>query len=169
MPESNRQAAGVAVVVRKGDRILVGTRGPACRRGAGLLALPGGVLQHPEAFAACGVREVLEETALEVAVRSFRDAPFSIPGLLAVTDHFDLAQQQSGNLVDHLTFWLMAHWVSGQPQVLEPTKCLGWDWVRPADLFRQLGEASENPTHPQYEWLPAPLLRKVLAPYFGAF
>lgn len=162
---SNRQSAGVGVFVRKFDKILVGRRGPLSRFGQGLLALPGGVLDHPESFPALARREVFEETGLAVTVGGAADAPYCVPGLLAVTDHFDQTQQQDGNLRDHLTFWIMSRWVSGEPAVMEPGKCEGWTWMHPCDVLATPG--ADNPGHPQYYWTPAPLWRKILRPYFG--
>ncbi len=159
MSNFSRLSIGVSVFIRREDKILVGTRGPKCKRGAGLVSVPGGVNDQPETFIRTARREAKEETGLDIVTVPYDASPFSIPGLLAVTDHMDPTQVPSGRLVDHMTLWLMT----------EPTKCLGWEWVRPAELAARLGDACENPTHEQYEWVPMPLWRKILRPYFGVF
>lgn len=165
MAEHNRQTAGVGVFVRNGNKILIGQRGPACRYGAGMMALPGGYLDHPESFVDCAVREVEQETGV-VCERVRSVIPFRIPGLLAVTDHFDLSQQRDGNLKDHLTFWMLTDYVSGEPVVREPGKAHFWQWVEPCIFLMNVGDAAENPTHPQFYWTPGPLWRAILRPYF---
>lgn len=167
MKEHNRQSIGVGVFVRRGDKILIGQRGRLCVRGKDMFCLPGGMLEHPETFAQCAIREVREEAGIEVWPYTISDVPFSIPGLLAVTDHFDIDQQRDGNLVDHLSFWMMTTYASGEPEIMEPDKCVGWEWIRPAALIERLGHTCENPTHPQYYWTPAPLWRRILRPWFG--
>lgn len=172
MSETTRQTLGVSVFVKRSDKILIGRRGPACKRGAGCFALPGGVLQHPESFLDCVRREVREETGLGsiMPMWGISDVPFSIPGLLSVTDHFDIAQILSGKLGDHMTFWILVISFGNEaPRVTEPDKCLGWEWIRPDALAKKLGDAANNPTSEQYQWTPMPLWRHILHPYFGDF
>lgn len=166
MAENNRHSAGIGIFIRRMDKILIGRRGPACARGAGLFALPGGKLDHPETFPDCVRREAREETGLEVEIGG-NWPPFSIPGVLAVTDHFDINQQVDGRLADYLSFWMICESRDGEPRVMEPDKCHGWHWVRPRDLLVEMGQSAENPTHPQHYWTPAPLWRRILRPYFG--
>ena len=55
---------GVAVIVVKSDRVLLGKRKGA--HGAGTWAFPGGHLAFGESFEACAHREVMEETGLSI-------------------------------------------------------------------------------------------------------
>lgn len=168
---------GVATLIRNRGKLLVGKRGKACLRGTGCLAFPGGIIQEGETIINGAIREVKEETGLDVlpvtnsAFFNPGDAHlqnlFSVPGLLAATDHSDISQQRDGHLIDHLTLWIMLRYVDGEPVVKEPTKCDWWDWLSPQTLTKL--EGSSNPTHSQYFWTPAPLLRNILRPYFGSF
>lgn len=164
MSESNnRMTAGCGVFIKKGNSILIGKRGPKARWGSGLWSLPGGMLDPNESFAECARREVMEETGLRVTLP--HSPPFCIPGLLAVTDHMDLAQQVDGRLKDHLSFWILTHWFSGEPVTKEPTKCLGWEWKTLSEISKFPG--ANNPTDPQYYWTPWPLWQVILSPAFG--
>lgn len=168
-------SVGVAVFVRKDRHLLVGARGKACSRGAGCLALPGGMVESGETVAAAVQREVLQETGLCVELvggypmkpgvePNSYGMPFAVPGLLAVTDHNDISQQMDGQLLPHLTLWVMTVWNGGEPERREPNKCDGWTWTEPAAIAKLPGV--NNPTHPQYYWTPIPLWRKILRPYW---
>lgn len=179
---NNPYSIGVGVFIRdpKTSKILVGERGPACARGAGLLALPGGKVDPGEYVAQTVLREVMDETGLAVQLSGARDygrtgkveyvsSPFSIPGLLAVTDHLDPCQQKScpEDKIAHLSLWIMTVYAGGEPAVTEPDKCKWWHWMAPAEIATWKGV--DDPTHPQYYWTPMPLWRKILRPYFGEF
>lgn len=168
---------GVAVLMRYYDQLLVGKRGVACLRGAGCIAFPGGLVQDGETIIQAAIREVKEETSLDVEPvhNSAFFTPgdthlqnlFSVPGVLAITDHSDILQQRDGRLADQLTIWLMMRYTGGTPVVTESTKCEWWGWFTPKTIL--VLDGATNPTHPQYFWTPAPLLRSVLRPYFGSF
>ncbi len=66
MEESGRKIA-VAVVTRRGC-VLVGRRDQAAADAAGLHEFPGGKIERGETPAAAAVREVREETGLEVRI-----------------------------------------------------------------------------------------------------
>lgn len=141
---------GTCTCIIKNTEILVGKRGPGCKRGHGCYALPGGKLDDGESIIASGAREVLEETGLVV---SYPDRPFEI-ACMTVTDHFP---QQ-----DKLTIWLYAYYRSGTPVNTEPDKCYGWEW-RTLDWLNQNVPGIIDPSTEDYYWLPLPLLRHHLA------
>jgi 8-oxo-dGTP diphosphatase len=62
-------AAAVSVIVRDGDRILLGLRSDNAFKG-GKWCIPGGYMEFDEDFLTTGRREVYEETGLEVEVTS---------------------------------------------------------------------------------------------------
>jgi ADP-ribose pyrophosphatase YjhB (NUDIX family) len=180
----NPYSIGVGVFIRdpKTSKILVGQRGPKCARGAGCLALPGGKVDPGECIAQTVLREVMDETGLKVALSGVRDysgtgkpeyitSPFSIPGVLAVTDHLDPQQQKScpEDMIAHLSLWVMTTYLGGEPVPLEREagKCDWWQWMSPAEIATWRGV--DDPTHAQYYWTPMPLWRKILRPYFGEF
>ena len=102
---------------------------PARRKGAhggGEFALPGGHLEHGESFEECGVREVLEETGLELSPAGTRYA-------YAVNTVFPAPSE-----AHYVTVFCTASVPAGaQPRNCEPHKCEGWQWVRWGDLRRK--------------------------------
>jgi len=133
---------GVAVFVVKDNRILIGQRGPACKRGAGMYALPGGGVEPGERVEDASVREVFEETGMTIQVpRGEFGCNDFLCGTLGVSQHLPRE--------DHFTFWVLAKWVSGEPQTVEPTKCLGWEWVDMFDALTTFKSSDE-----QDYWIP---------------
>jgi len=154
--EAAMRRIGTSTCIIKGDEILVGKRGPDCRRGNGCYALPGGKLEQGESIIASAAREVLEETGLVVAYIS---RPFEIAPCFTVTDHFPDQEK--------LTLWLFANYQSGTPVNTEPRKCLGWEW-RSLDWLYRNTPKSAVPEEEDYHWLPLPLLRHHLTPIITA-
>ena len=116
---------GLAVFVIKGDKVLMSLRLKSL--GENTWQLPGGHLEFFESFEDCARREVLEESGVVIS-----DVEF-----VAVTN--DLFVEENKHYV---TIFLRARYVSGTPQVLEPGKCLSWDWFSwdelPSPLFLPL-------------------------------
>jgi len=125
--EEARRAAKVGVsvfVVREDGKCLLGRRLGA--HGPGTWSLPGGKPDPGEDLVAGGLRELLEETGLQVAN----------PRLVAETyDEFEDAPA-------YVTHYVRADYLGGEPQLLEPAKCGGWEWFSwdalPAPLFLPL-------------------------------
>lgn len=174
-------SVGVGVFIRNptDDTILLMKRGAGCPRGVGCWALPGGVVEAGETIAQAVLREVKEETDLDVQLYGgfplpsrvgapSSPTPFCVPGLLAVTDHSDIHQQMDGKLLPHLSLWVMTAYAGGKPKRMEPHKCVELRWMKPAEIASMVPWAG-NPTHEQYFWTPLPLWRRILRPYFGDF
>eukprot|EP00698_Gefionella_okellyi_P021085 TRINITY_DN6723_c0_g1_i3.p1 TRINITY_DN6723_c0_g1~~TRINITY_DN6723_c0_g1_i3.p1 ORF type:complete len:412 (-),score=67.19 TRINITY_DN6723_c0_g1_i3:57-1292(-) len=128
-PEPKIPRVGVAVIVVRGDLILVGKRRQT--HGAGQLAPPGGHLEFGESFSDCARRELREETSLEC------DDPQLI--------------QVSNDIVDggdkhYVTIIMRVLCHRGEPINNEPQKCSGWQWMKwdqiqrtpPSQLFLSL-------------------------------
>jgi len=113
---------GVGVTVLREGRVLLGRRRGS--HGAGEYSTPGGHLDHLESFEACARRETREECGLEIMVVRF---------------HF-LAKVATYAPRHYVHIGLLAEWASGEPRVLEPDKCEGWDWY-----------AIEAPPQPLFE------------------
>lgn len=116
---------GVGVIVQRTGQVLLGLRCGA--HGAGTWALPGGHLEFGETPEDCAAREVLEETGL--VLQSLHRGPWTSDVFAAEQRHY-------------LTVFMLAEAASGEPQRLEPHKCLQWrwfDWVAlPQPLFAPL-------------------------------
>jgi 8-oxo-dGTP diphosphatase len=108
---TKRPLIGVAVIVIKDDRVLLGKRKNS--HGSDTWAFPGGHLEFNESIADCAVREVWEETGL--GIKNLRYGPFT-------NDIFETEGRH------YVTLFVIADYDSGQPTVKEPRKCAGWKW-----------------------------------------
>ena len=106
-----RPAVGVAVIVIKNGKVLLGKRKGA--HGSGSWAFPGGHLEFNESIEDCAKREVLEETGM--SIKNFRFA--------TITN--DLFHQSNKHYV---TLFVVCEHENGIPGVKEPDKCEEWDW-----------------------------------------
>ena len=124
MEEAQRPKVGIGVMIIKDGKILLGKRKGA--HGAGEYAFAGGHLEYMESFAQCAQREVKEECGIEIE-----------------NIRFQLVANAKGYAPKHYVhIGLIADWKSGEPQVLEPEKCEGWDWYDPEALPSPMFELS---------------------------
>lgn len=125
-PEA-RPLIGISVLVEKDGKLLLGKRKGS--HGAGEYAAPGGLLEHLESFQSCAVREVLEETGIEIGPLLF----------LRVLNTKDYPPKHYVDLA------FVAQWKAGKPEVREPDKVESWDWypidALPSPLFAMLPSA----------------------------
>ena len=112
---------GVAVFVIKDGTFLMGQRRGS--HGEGTWSAPGGWLEYRESFKDAGVREVKEETGLDIKNIRFAGMTNNI---------------FQDNLVHSITVWLTAEWVSGEPTITEPDKFIDQKWVTFETLPRPL-------------------------------
>lgn len=101
---------GVEVIIEKDGKVLFGKRLSAA--GAGSWGLPGGKLEVGESLKGCAKRELIEETGIiveELELINIANDP-----------------RDDGHWI-HITF--SAKKYSGEPKVLEPTKCEKWEWL----------------------------------------
>jgi 8-oxo-dGTP diphosphatase len=115
-PESYR--TGVGVILRRyglKDRVLMGKRKDG--HGAGMWAFPGGRLDPGESPLEAVVRELREETGLELPPRRFRSLRFVFNDM--------------GPDNRWITLYYSAHLLRSdpEPRLVEPHKCEGWIWV----------------------------------------
>jgi len=107
---------GVGVFVyNRADQILLGKRKGA--HGSGQWSLPGGHLEFNESFEDCCIREVKEETDLDirgVEKLGFTNDLFESDDLHYVTLFFQT--RLVGPVIKH------------KPKLMEPDKCDGWEW-----------------------------------------
>lgn len=124
---SEHVRVGVAVVIIRDGKILLGERIGA--HGANTWATPGGHLEMGEEIAACAIRETLEETGLKVSDVS--QLGFSNDVFNPLNKHY-------------VTLYVVANDVEGEPKIMEPNKCLGWQWFALDELPKPLFLSLEN-------------------------
>ncbi len=115
--EKKKVGAGFGVVLEKDGKILLGMRHPdpdkadSAFRSAGEWTLPGGKLDWGESFEDGAIREVKEETGIDI-----KD-PEVIAVLNCKNEH-----------AHFMTVGLMAREWGGEAQVMEPDEIIKWDW-----------------------------------------
>lgn len=122
-----RPLIGIGVIIIREGKILLGKRRNA--HGAGSWCCPGGHLEYGESFEACALREVKEETGLEI--ENIRPGSFTN----------DLFSQEGKHYV---TLFMLADCPRGKPRVCEPEKCETWAWFSTDALPRPLFLPLEN-------------------------
>jgi len=110
-----------AFVLNSKNEFLFGKRKGS--HGQGTWALPGGHLELHESFEECAKREVLEETGLHIIDVQYLTSTNSprIDG----TKHY-------------VTIFMVSRLVNeeSQPELLEPDKCEGWEWISWNEMLR---------------------------------
>lgn len=119
---------GVGVAVMKDRKVLLLKRTNA--HGEGTWCYPGGHLEFNESLFDCAVRETDEETGL--CITNLRKGFFTEDFFITEGKHY-------------ITFFVVADWESGKPEIREPHKCteIGWfDWNElPHPLFLPIKNA----------------------------
>lgn len=131
--EKRNVAVRIAVLILNGDRILLEKRANVLGRGT--WAPPIGHLDYGETFEQTAVREVQEETGLEITDVKFR---------LLTNDIFE--DEHS------ITIWMEAKYVSGEPTVKAPNEESDVGWFQwndlPEPLFLPMQHLLEGQTYP---------------------
>lgn len=118
---------GVAVIVRRDDKILMGKRKGSHAEGS--WAFPGGKLDLWEELESCARREVLEETGL--SIENVRIGPVTNDMFRKDGRHF-------------ITVFAISDSAEGAPKNMEPEKCGGWEWFEWNRLPKPLMLPIEN-------------------------
>lgn len=108
--EEQRPKVGIGVMIFKDGKILLQKRKGS--HGDGEYSFPGGHLEYMESFEECARRETMEEAGIKIKNLKF----------LLLSNLKDYAPKH----YVHLNF--IADWESGEPKIMEPDKCDGWDW-----------------------------------------
>ncbi|MFY7921159.1 MAG: nucleotide triphosphate diphosphatase NUDT15 [Gemmatimonas sp.] len=112
MSEPRHPRIGVAVIVRRGDTVLLGRR-RSTSHGDGVWQFPGGHLEWGESVFDCARREAREETGLDVVVDG--QGPWTNDRFVREDTHY-------------VTLFVLTHSDNGEPQRCEPDKCDEWRW-----------------------------------------
>ncbi len=110
---------GVGVMIIKDGKLLLGRR--VTELGYGRWALAGGGVEFNETLPTAAEREVMEECGLRIQIRPFdnvRDEWFVANHVLTV----------AGVTRQYIGCFMVADWVSGEPEVKEPDKISEWRW-----------------------------------------
>lgn len=109
-PVEDRPKVGVGIIVIRGNTVLLGQRKGS--HGAGDWAFPGGHLEFKETVEECVKRELLEEA--NITALSIKQGPWT------------------NNIIDehkhYVTLFMYVDAFEGEPELMEPNKCLGWEW-----------------------------------------
>lgn len=117
---------GVSVIIiNDKNQILLGMRKGS--HGAGTWAFPGGHLEFGESVENCAIREVLEETGLNL--KEVQKGPFTNDIFHSESKHY-------------ITLYVICRNFEGILQAMEPDKCDSWGWFNldklPSPLFLPL-------------------------------
>jgi len=119
---------GLGVMILKGDDVLFGLRQGSHE--AGVWCIPGGHLEYGEEFTDCAIREVKEETGLDIANVRFG----------TVTNNINNKEDRH-----YVTVVMVADYIDGEPQLLEPNKCTEWKWFNINDLPSPMCSFNQSP------------------------
>ncbi|PSW07343.1 nucleotide triphosphate diphosphatase NUDT15 [Photobacterium lipolyticum] len=116
------------IVVNDSGKILIGKRKNSH---APYYSIPGGHLEIGETFSECAIREMAEETGITIYN----------PEVIAVTNNL-VTYRESGK--HYISVALLVTDFNGEPELKEPDKCEGWQWVDPNSLPYPHFDASEQ-------------------------
>lgn len=129
MTQMDRPGVGIGVViVNEEGKILVGKRKGSHAR---FYSIPGGHLELGETFEEAAIKEIKEETSLEIIN----------PRILCVTNNLKTYREEK---VHYISIGLIVNEFKGTPIITEPDKCESWLWVDPANLPQPHFDASEK-------------------------
>ncbi len=127
MKTSKHPRVGIGVVIVNSEgQILIGKRkgGHAPK-----YSIPGGHLEMGETFEQGAIREIKEETNLDI----------SKPKVIAVTNNLETYAQEG---IHYISVVLLVTKYSGELKNREPEKCESWIWVDPRKLPQPHFDAS---------------------------
>lgn len=126
MAENKRPQVGIGILVFKDKKIMLTKRKGVF--GSGEWTCPGGHLEFNESIEDCARRECKEEAGIEIKNIKF----IRLSNMRRYNRHY-------------VDIGLIAQWVSGTPQRLEPEKLEDWDWYSLDDLPKPLfGEIEQT-------------------------
>ncbi len=131
---------GIGVAILKSSdfntQVLLGKRKGS--HGEGQWAFPGGKMEHLESFDETALREIAEEVGTGIKVKGLR-----VCSIINLTEYAPK---------HYLDVGMVADWVDGDPQVMEPEKCSEWKWFDignlPENLFVTVERVIESAVSP---------------------
>lgn len=124
-----RPKVGVGVIIKnKEGKVLIGKRTGSH---APYYSIPGGHLEMGETFEQAAIKEIKEETDLDIVN----------PKVICVTNNLKTYQLEGKHYISIILF---TDNYSGKLKNMEPHKCEGWQWVNPTELPQPHFDASEE-------------------------
>jgi len=126
--ETNHPRVGLGIIIINQDgNILIGKRkGSHAQK----YSIPGGHLDLGETFEQGAIREIKEETDLDILE----------PKVIAITNNLETYKEEGKH---YLSIILLVTKYSGELKNMEPEKCEGWQWVNPKELPEPHFDASK--------------------------
>ena len=122
-----RPLIGIGVIlVNPAGQVLIGKREGSH---APYWSIPGGYHEPGESFEDAAIREVKEETGLDIVN----------PVVVGVSNNLETWKAEGVHVV---SVFLLSKEFSGTLTLMEPDKCSGWQWCDPSDLPEPHFEAS---------------------------
>jgi len=135
MTENKKMGIGFGVMIIKNNQVLLGQRhddsvkADSELHGEGTWTMPGGKLEFGESFEKAAIREVLEETSLEI---NEKDLKFiSLTNDIVSDAHF-------------VTIGFLCQEFKGEFKVMEPNEITKWQWFNIDDLPKLMYFPSEK-------------------------
>lgn len=119
---------GIGVIIQKEDQILIGKRKGSH---APFYSIPGGHLELGESFEDAAIREIKEETNLEIIK----------PKVISIVNDLVTFGQENKH---YISIILYANKFTGELTNLEPDKCENLFWINPNELPYPHFEASKQ-------------------------
>ncbi|MDO9231065.1 MAG: NUDIX domain-containing protein [bacterium] len=130
MPEQkNKPRVGLGIIIINDEgKVLIGKRKNSH---APFYSIPGGHLELGENFEDGAIREIKEETDLNI----------KNPEVVSVTNNLETYRNEG---LHHISVVLFAKEFSGKLKNMEPEKCEEWIWVNPKNLPLPHFDASQR-------------------------
>ena len=133
MSNKKHPKVGIGIMVKKGNKVLMGLRKGA--HGSGSWCFPGGHQDFGETMEECAKRELREETGINAKKLK----------LISIADEMRYIKSDGKQFVN---VGFLAQDSDGEPQVMEPEKCIEWKWFDldqlPENLFETTGLILKN-------------------------
>lgn len=124
-----RPFVGIGIIlVNTTGHVLLGKRHGSH---APYFSIPGGHLEPGETFEAAAIREIKEETNLDI----------QNPTVLCVTNNLQTYREEG---VHSVSVCLVTHEFDGELRVMEPERCEYWLWADPRQLPQPHFDASQT-------------------------
>lgn len=116
--------------------------------GSGTQALPGGHLEFGETFEECAIREVLEETGLQITKPRFLTATNDFISSSSSSEEKKEGgkEEEEKEKKHYVTVFMVCERLNqeDEPENREPEKCGGWEWVDWESLVKWVEEEGKE-------------------------